>query len=62
MYSSSCVDTSRVQSIAQPTLCIVRRIVSMLRSTISRGWPPSAMAAFSAGSPNESQPIGRSTS
>ena len=25
------------------------------------GWPPSLIAAFSAGSPNESKPIGRST-
>ena len=33
----------------------------MLRSMISRGWPPSLIAAFSAGRPNESKPIGRST-
>ena len=33
----------------------------MLRSVISRGWPPSWIAAFSAGRPNASQPIGRST-
>ena len=38
------------------------RIASMFRSTISRGWPPSWIAAFSAGRPNESNPIGRSTS
>ena len=37
------------------------RISTMLRSTISRGWPPSLIAAFSAGRPKESQPIGRST-
>jgi hypothetical protein len=33
----------------------------MLRSVISRGWPPSLIAAFSAGSPKESKPIGRKT-
>ena len=37
------------------------RIASMLRSVISSGWPPSLIAAFSAGRPNESKPIGRST-
>jgi hypothetical protein len=37
-------------------------IVAMLRSVISSGWPPSRIAAFSAGRPNESNPIGRSTS
>ena len=31
---------------------------AMFRSTISRGWPPSRIAAFSAGRPNESKPIG----
>ena len=35
--------------------------VAMLRSVVSRGWPPSRIAAFSAGRPNASQPIGRST-
>ncbi len=62
MYSSSCVDTSRSQSIAQPTRFIVSRMLRMFRSTISRGCPPSSIAAFSAGRPNESKPIGRSTS
>jgi hypothetical protein len=33
-------------------------IVSMLRSVLTRGWTPSRMAAFSAGSPNESKPCG----
>jgi hypothetical protein len=34
---------------------------AMFRSVISRGWPPSRIAAFSAGRPNESKPIGRRT-
>jgi hypothetical protein len=33
----------------------------MLRSTVSRGCTPLLIAAFSAGNPNESKPIGRST-
>jgi hypothetical protein len=37
------------------------RIVRGDDAVISRGFPPSLIAAFSAGSPNESQPIGRST-
>ena len=37
---------------------IEARIDSMLRSTVTRGGSPPRMAAFSAGSPNESQPIG----
>jgi len=41
-------------------ICLV--IDAMLRSVISSGFPPSRIAAFSAGSPNESKPIGRSTS
>src|SRR2546425_1249388 len=34
-------------------------MLAMFASVISRGAPPSLIAAFSAGSPNESQPIGR---
>ena len=34
------------------------RIVTMFRSTISRGRPPSRIAAFSDGNPNASKPIG----
>jgi hypothetical protein len=37
---------------------IDRVMVAMFRSVISRGWPPSRIAAFSAGSPKESKPIG----
>ena len=40
-YSGSAVETSRDQSIAQPIRFICLRIDSMLRLTISRGWPPS---------------------
>jgi len=49
------------QSIAQPIRRIRFVIDAMLRSVISSGCPPSLIAAFSAGSPNESNPIGRST-
>ena len=34
---------------------------SMLRIVHSRGWKPPLIAAFSAGSPNASNPIGRNT-
>jgi hypothetical protein len=33
---------------------ICRRIASMLRFVMSRGWPPSLIAAFSEFSPNAS--------
>ncbi len=46
--------TSRSQSIAQPMRRICSRMAAMFRSVTTRGWPPSRMAAFSAGRPKAS--------
>jgi hypothetical protein len=43
---------------ARPTACICRFIVAMLSCVHFAGGTPLFIAAFSAGSPNASQPIG----
>ena len=48
----------RSQSKPQPIRFIVATMFVMFRSVISRGCPPSRIAAFSAGRPNESKPMG----
>ena len=53
--------TSASQSNVAPMLRSWARMVSMLRYVHSRGWILFLIAAFSAGSPNASNPIGRKT-
>jgi hypothetical protein len=55
------VESSRDQSIDQPMRFICLRIAAMFSVVTSRGWRPSRIAAFSAGRPKASYPIGCST-
>jgi hypothetical protein len=55
------VATSRDQSIARPIDCICPFMYAMLSYVHFAGGTPLAIAAFSAGMPNASQPIGIST-
>jgi hypothetical protein len=55
------VTTSCFQLNVAPMLRSWRRMVSMFCIVQVNGWPPLLMAAFSAGNPNASKPIGRNT-
>ena len=52
---------SRLQSIARPSACIWAFIAAMFCRVHFSGGTPFFIAAFSAGRPNASQPIGMST-
>ena len=59
MYCGSWLSTSRRQSIAAPSR-ISDDFSSAIRASVNpRGCAAALIAAFSAGSPNESNPIGR---
>ena len=53
--------TSRSQENIAPIVRNWRRMTSMFCIVQVNGWPPFRMAAFSAGSPNASKPIGKNT-
>jgi hypothetical protein len=55
------VTTSRDQSIIAPICRYWERIISMLSNVHGAGWTLLRIAAFSAGNPKASNPIGKST-
>jgi hypothetical protein len=55
------VTTSASQANVAPIVRNWRRIFSMFDIVQVNGWPPLRMAAFSAGRPNASKPIGKNT-
>jgi hypothetical protein len=61
MYSGSWLRTSRRQSYTAPSRWIDDFSSSIRASVNGRGWVPVLMAAFSAGSPKLSKPMGDST-